>query len=447
MRKNHEGRKQIVRNRFLLVTIVFVAVLLMGGVPSSSTFAIHSAKSAQDVEVLQESSDDSKPEAVYGRPLGSLEVKDSKIVSPTKTINYSDVGLPEISELINRSFIEGETDSIVDSAGRTIHLSIDKDLQRQAKQILKQNRVPWGAVVAIEPQSGRILAMTSHSGVNPKAEKEMLYKASYPAASLFKLVTAAAAVERKGMVSNDIVHFRGGNYTLNTYNYSPDAKRDRRALSIGEAMGKSVNAVFARVALQNLSGPVLEQYALNFGFNMHIPFDAQLDTSRFNMESSDYAIARTAAGFGRVTISPIHAALLAATLANDGKMMRPYLLEEIERADGSIEYQAEPQLMRVSVLKSTATELLKMMRYTVRTGTAKNYFQRGGSTLVNTNTVAAKTGTLSGEDPKGVYRWFIATAPLNNPKIAIATLVVDPGNARIRSGAVGKKILDYYFKS
>jgi membrane peptidoglycan carboxypeptidase len=167
-----------------------------------------------------------------------------------------------------------------------------------------------------------------------------------------------------------------------------------------------------------------------------------LQQSTFTVGYYNYDIARTAAGFGSVFISPVHAAMIAAAVGNDGKMLRPYLIDRIEDARGSVTYQSRPTVLKSSVMTSTAEELLHIMKSTVETGTARKHFARfrGGATFP----VAAKTGTLSGTNPKGLYHWFIATAPVANPSIAIATLVIDPGNARVKAGALGSRFLQYY---
>ena len=189
-----------------------------------------------------------------------------------------------------------------------------------------------------------------------------------------------------------VIKYRGGNYTLTRYNYRPDKRRDRRRISLADAMGKSCNPAFARVALNRLSLGVLQNYAVSFGFNGSLPFDLPLDESRFNCPNDDFEVARTAAGFGDVTVSPLHAAVITAAIANDGKIMKPYIVDRVLDSSGSLTYRAQPSLYKRAVLSTTAQEVLEMMVATVETGTARRYFKRSRNPKLREIQVAAKTG-------------------------------------------------------
>lgn len=334
---------------------------------------------------------------------------------------------------------------VLDGSGNRLFLTLDAPLQLKAMELLERHRVPWGAIVALDPKTGRVLAIASHSEEEPLG-KPVALRATFPAASLFKIITAAAAVERAGMTGSDRINFRGGNYTLSRYNALPNPKLDRRSMTLAEALGKSVNPAFARVGLNNLSAGMLEHYAHSFGFNAPLPFDMPLEMSTFERPSTDYDTARTAAGFGPVTVSPLHAAALTGSIANNGLMMRPYIVDRVVSNDGKIRYQAKSSPMRTTVSASTARELLSMMQSTVETGTARRQFVRLQNPLLRSESVAGKTGTLSGTNPKGVYHWFVAAAPASAPEIAIATLVIDPGTARVKSTALGREILEQHFR-
>jgi cell division protein FtsI/penicillin-binding protein 2 len=169
-----------------------------------------------------------------------------------------------------------------------------------------------------------------------------------------------------------------------------------------------------------------------------------LEPSTFSVGYDKYDLARTAAGFGSAYISPLHAALLAAVVGNGGRMPRPYLIERIEDRHGNAKYEVRRETLSTSVSAETARELLSMMRTTVESGTARKHFWLLRKLWGESFPVAAKTGTLSGDDPKGVYHWFIATAPIKDPQLAIAALVIDPGGARVRGSGLGSKFLQYF---
>ncbi len=334
---------------------------------------------------------------------------------------------------------------VVDGSGNRLFLTLDPALQLKAMELLERHKVPWGAIVALDPKTGRVLAIASHSEEEPLG-KPVALRASFPAASLFKIITAAAAVERAGLTGDDRINFRGGNYTLSRVNALPDARLDRRSMTLAEALGKSVNPAFARVGINNLSAGMIEHYALSFGFNAPLPFDMPLEMSTFERPTNDYDTARTAAGFGPVTVSPLHAAALTGSIANNGLMMRPYIVDRVVSSDGKLRYQAKNSPMRTTVSATTARELLRMMQSTIESGTARRQFVRLQNPLLRSESVAGKTGTLSGTNPKGVYHWFVAAAPASAPEIAIATLVIDPGTARVKSTALGREILEQHFR-
>lgn len=328
-------------------------------------------------------------------------------------------------------------------SGDIVYFTPDPALQSKAEQILKTHRVPWGAIVAVDPSSGKILALASYSEAEPNGEPVAL-RSTFPAASLFKVVTAAAALEKTNLRPNDKVSYRGGTYTLNNSNYLPDERRDSLSMSFRSALGKSCNPVFARIGLKSLSPADLLSYAEGFGFNAPLAVNFTLPESRFILPQNDLQQARTAAGFGPVTISPLHAALVAAAIANGGVMMRPRYIDEVRGLDGAIVYRSESEPLKRVILSSTADELMDMLRETVEAGTAKRVFGRA-QPFLRSVPIAAKTGTLSGEDPKGRYLWLIAAAPAAQPEIAVAALVIDPGNARINGAGLGKEFLEHYF--
>ena len=330
-----------------------------------------------------------------------------------------------------------------EKSGNHFEFSIDKNLQSDAQSLLERYKVPWGALVAVQPQTGRLLALAGHSHVDGSGA-EFALRSGFPAASLFKIVTAAAAVERKGLTGEQKIHYRGGNYTLNRWNYRPNPKRDRRSMTLADALGKSCNPAFARVALENLSKDTLQSYAELFGFNSDLPFLYNVESSDYRNAGSDFVFARTAAGFGDVTISPLHAATLMATIANGGVMMQPTVVDRITSSDKELLYEVEPRVLRHAVLPSTARQLMQMMERTVDIGTARSQFRR--STLRGVK-IAGKTGTLSGKNPRGVYHWFVAAMPAENPQVAIAALVINPGNARIRATGLGRRFLESWYDS
>ena len=320
-----------------------------------------------------------------------------------------------------------------------VFYTIDKKLQAYTKSLVKNASAPHVAIVAMDPSSGRILAIAEKSN----QIKELSLHAGFPAASLFKIITTAAALDAKALEPSSMIRFRGGTYTLNRSNYLADRKRDVRALSLTEALGMSCNPAFARVALQHLSPQVLRRYSEAFGFNSAIEFEVPMDRSLAEIPDNDYELSRTAAGFGNVRISPVHAAAFMSGIANDGLMPKPYIVNHILSRSGTVQYQARPQAAKRVLARDTANTLMQMLESTTTVGTSRNEFYVNKKRVLPYS-VAGKTGTLSGNNPKGLNQWFIAAAPIDNPKIAVSVISVSPAKSNAKASRLGRQVIQKY---
>jgi membrane peptidoglycan carboxypeptidase len=322
-----------------------------------------------------------------------------------------------------------------------VFYTLDPDLQEFVSRTVNQANAPHVAVVALNPKTGAILAIAGRSESIPGIE----YHADFPAASLFKVVTAAAAVEEAGIEPESLIQFRGGTYTLNQGNYIPNQNTDRRIMSVGEALGRSCNPVFGRLGTTYLNGSILERYAQKFGFNRSLKFEVPMRSSAAQIPTQDrFELSRTSAGFGEVRISPVHAAALVAGIGNGGLLPRPYLIERVADADGVTLEKTEPEALQRIIQPETARSLLEMMRYTTTVGTSRREFMRGGRPALGDIEVAGKTGTLSGSNPPGLNNWFIGTAPIQNPELAVAVITVD-ANHSAKASRLGRLVMQRYF--
>jgi membrane peptidoglycan carboxypeptidase len=323
-----------------------------------------------------------------------------------------------------------------------VSYSLNPDLQAYVSDLVKRAGAPHVAVVVMEPATGRILAVADRSTSN----LELSLHAGFPAASIFKIVTSAAALEQGGVNPDSPVAFRGGTYTLERWNYLPNPKTDRRSMSLSEALGRSCNPVFARVALSKLNPQVLENYARAFGFNQELATDIAVPRSDAEIPTNDsFLIGRTAAGFGDVKLSPVHGAALISGVANGGILPRPYIIDAVYSGDGELLYESSPQAAGRLVDTDTATRLLEMMQYTTTIGTSRKEFLPRSGSVMNNMPVAAKTGTLRGNNPKGLNHWFLAAAPANNPQVAVSVISVDPTRTSGKAAFIGRSVLERFF--
>jgi peptidoglycan glycosyltransferase len=335
----------------------------------------------------------------------------------------------------------GDRHASITPRNNVVFYTLDPDLQDFVSRTVNQADAPHVAVVALNPKTGAILAIAGRSESIPSIE----YHAGFPAASLFKVVTAAAAVEEAGIEPDSLIQFRGGTYTLNQNNYIPNPAIDHRVMSVGEALGRSCNPVFGHLGSTYLNGSILERYAQKFGFNRSLKFEVPMRSSSAQIPSQDrFELSRTSAGFGEVRISPIHAAALVAGIGNGGLLPRPYLIDRITDVDGVTLEKTEPEALQRIIQPETARSLLEMMRYTTTIGTSRREFMRGGRPALGDIEVAGKTGTLSGSNPAGLNNWFIGTAPLQNPELAVAVITVDASHSA-KASRLGRLVMQRYF--
>ncbi|HEY6099887.1 MAG TPA: penicillin-binding transpeptidase domain-containing protein [Anaeromyxobacter sp.] len=320
--------------------------------------------------------------------------------------------------------------------GRAI-LTIDPRLQARLERSLAAYRVPWGATVMLEAGSGRVLALAEHSEAEP-GRRGLALSAIAPAASIFKLVTATALLER-GVGVRDPVCYHGGRRRLQPRLLADDPRRDRRCVSLAQAFGHSTNVVFAKLADRDLDAPALRATAERFLFNVPIAFPRAVEPSPANIPDDPFGLANAAAGFGEVKLSPLHAALLASVIANGGLLVPPVLVDDVQGAA----LPSPPAPWRV-VDEAVAAELGDMMRSTVTAGTARRVFRRAGAGMRGVN-VAGKTGSLADPKPFRDYTWFIGYAPAERPEVVVATVVVNGRLWHARAPTVAKEALEAFF--
>ena len=422
--------------RFLIS--VFISVLISetaafaAGPEFLSRNPSHSAKLAPQLDAADTRARLSTPSRVY--PFPKLEAV---------TLGTEKDGSIELLSLPSRNSILGGKIAAVSQHNDLVYLSLDPKIQAIAEQVIAGVKAPHVAVVAMDPRTGRILGMADRS----TNIEHLATHAGFPAASIFKIVTAAAAIEQANVAPSTKIAYRGNNYTLNYSNYLPSARYDRRAMSLTEALAKSVNPVFGRVALKYLSAGVIGGYARQFGFNSKLDLEFALPASAAAIPSDNFGLSRTAAGFGNVTLSPVHAAAMISGIANGGLMPRPILVDRVVTRSGTSLFEAIPRAVSRMVSSTTAHTLLKMMESTTTIGTSMREFNRNRRPALPSISVAAKTGTLRGKNPAGLNTWFVGTAPSNNPEIAIAVIVVNPSNTSSRACGVARRFLQGYFSN
>ncbi|WP_186646504.1 penicillin-binding transpeptidase domain-containing protein [Fluviispira vulneris] len=375
----------------------------------------------------------------YTDPRESLNNNGTPLNTP-----FGQVEWPEIS---NKMFLKnGKIYSYYKNY--KLELTIDPQLQDASEKYLSQSRIINGSTAIIDPKSGKILALSQNGG-NRNASVSVSSRA--PAASLMKIITASAAIEKRNLNPYDEISFRGGCGNLRNGNWLADPSRDKQKMTFAKAFGSSCNTAFARLALYEVGLASLKSYAEKFMFNKPIPSDLKLQTSMFLLPDPDTAtpqeVAEAGAGFGATKLNPVHAALLSATVNNHGIMMAPYLVEAAYNSDGKEVYRAKPMQIGRIISQQTALKIETLMLATISSGTSRRTFHKAG-TRADANEIGGKTGTLLDPENRDVlYTWFSGIAPLNSPNsIAIGTVVASPQNWVVRASSVAQTTLADYLK-
>ncbi|WP_224984665.1 penicillin-binding transpeptidase domain-containing protein [Geomonas agri] len=331
--------------------------------------------------------------------------------------------------------------------GGQVTYGIDEEVQRKIEKLFTDYKVPYGLFVALEPKTGRILAAVSHSASQPGWEKGANYHL-YPMASLFKIVTATAALEEKKVGPDTMFAFNGKLTSESPKYWRVRPGRGNQQMPLSLAMGKSVNPVYGRLAGEVVGRDPLLLYAGRYGFNQPIVPGSPILASTAPVPGTVDELMRMGAGLNReVKISPFHAAAIMATVANGGVMMAPSLASEIRDAKGNVVFSLKPQVLRTVMTPQTASNLAHMLATTVESGTSRRAFHdRRGRRMLASVRIAAKTGSIDGSDPAGHYSWFAAYAPMEDPQIALAALVINENKWRIKATSVGEQALEAFFR-
>jgi len=343
---------------------------------------------------------------------------------------------------------EGAGYVVTGQDGGRVVLTLDPRLQEPIEDVLRGFQIPYGGAVVVSIPDGRVLAMVGRSAAEPRlGPRELALSAWAPAASVFKVVSAAALVSEGGVSSATRICYHGGVSAILPDNLVDLPLVDRRCETLAYGLGKSQNAILAKLASRHLTAAQLARVGHAFGFEETIPFDVPVEPSHLDVPADALEFARTAAGFWHSTLSPMHGALLAASIANHGEMPAPTLVERVFDAEG----KEMPREGAVSVAQGphrvigldTAREVGRMMELTTRIGTAKAAFHdRRGHRYLPVD-VAGKTGTLSAQTERGYlgYSWFVGYAPADHPAIAFAVALGNPAQWRIKATYVARRIV------
>lgn len=321
---------------------------------------------------------------------------------------------------------------------RSIRVTLDRDLQLAAYEALGERD---GAIVALDPATGAVLAMVSRPSFDPALlggpdsadnwdelladpDRPLADRATrelYPPGSTFKTLVAAAALET-GVADpetkfDDPREFRLPGSTATISNFGGGLCGDGTEVTLMRAFVRSCNTVFADLAIQ-VGAEGIGLVAEGAGFNSELEFPWGVAESTFltdELAEDDAALAQSGLGERDVRATPLQMAMVAAAVANQGAVMQPYLVDEILDADGNMLEETQAEQLGLAMSPETAAVLSQMMERVVTEGT-------GTAATVPGVRVAGKTGTAQAGEGAS-YPWFIGFAPIDSPSIAVAVML------------------------
>jgi len=309
-----------------------------------------------------------------------------------------------------------------------VEYTVDAALEARIREILARHRVDLAHVIVMDPATGEVFAYVS---TDPKTFPATR---AYPTASLMKLVTAAAVLRERPSAARQKCRYLGSPYEVDVSQLT--APRSGGHLdSFDDALAISNNQCFARLAVHDVGRAALLDEIERVG--LLVPPGIGHPGGRIESVDQKLALGRLGSGLAGSFFSPLAAARLAAALAR-GELVEPHWIARVRDTTGEIVAVPEVAPPRRIWNPEVADVLRHSLRGVTERGTARRAFRNEqGEPLLGDVTVAGKTGTLSGDEPKGLYHWFIGVAPAEEPRIAIATLVVHDSDVSARRGGAG----------
>lgn len=317
--------------------------------------------------------------------------------------------------------------------GDSITLTISNNLQNVAAKMMGKKN---GAVVAIQPKTGEVLCMFSNPSFYPDSESlqekwallnddsssPFLARATnglYAPGSIFKTIMLCAALDNEldNVVINDT-----GEYTVGNKTFTNSGQKVYGDITLEQAFSVSSNVGFMQIG-DMLGQDVVKEYMKKFKLCEKIPFELSVSKSRFDydetLNKADFA--QLSIGQGKLLVTPMQMALMAACVANNGILQKPYVVSKVTNSLGINVESTKPQIWDRVISSSTASKVAEYMTTVVDSGTGYNAKIQGMN-------VAGKTGTAENETKNKEHTWFVGFAPADDPQIAVAIICEYSGN-------------------
>lgn len=337
--------------------------------------------------------------------------------------------------------------------GDTLVTTLDSRIQSTASDALGKHR---GAVIAMEPDTGRILTMVSQPNFNANevdarwselttdSNRAVLVNRAtqglYPPGSTFKILTLLEYIREHPGDWQNFTFDCSGSYKSNGYTLKCYHGEKHGHQTLLQAFANSCNGAFASIG-EGLDTGRFRELAETCGFNGSLPYDLAYSKNTFALASDSgvWEKAQTAIGQGKTQITPLLNLMVTAAIANGGTMMKPYLADHVEAATGQTVKKFLPSSAGSIMSAAEAEALTTYMRSVVTDGTGSAF--RDASYQAAGKTGSAETGV--GDNS---HAWFVGFAPVDDPKIAVCVIAEDGGSGGSVAAPIARKVMDEYFK-
>ena len=337
------------------------------------------------------------------------------------------------------------------NTGDTVVTTLNSELQQTAYNALGDNK---GAVVVMEASTGKILSMVSKPTFDPNSVSDnwealnndensaLLNRATlgqYAPGSIFKIVTTLAYMRQDPNYADYSYYCEGeisqDGTTIPCYNHTAHGQE-----TLADSVANSCNSSFSNIGLQ-LDKAKWKETAQELLFDRKLTCDLKYQESKFRLTESDSSAETmmTAMGQGKTQVSPYHMAMITAAIANGGKLMKPYLVDQVTNYSGTTVKKYMPEKYKDLMTSEEAAQLTAYMKGVVDYGT-------GTALSGESYSVAGKTGTAEVSiDGQKVHSWFMGFSNVDNPELVVCVVVEDADTASISGVSVAKQIFDAYY--
>ena len=359
----------------------------------------------------------------------------------------------EVQALLDNNFFinlkENHFEFTHDGQNFQVDTSIDIPLQNYILKKMDRKNSRRIGVVVLEPLTGKVLTMAGFDKTNPSNNPCLDNR--FPAASIFKIITAAAAIEKCGFAPNTTLKFNGRKYTLYKSQLRERTNKYTARITLQDSFAQSVNPVFGKIGSLYLKKSALQTYASAFGFNRDIDFELPLSPSFIKLTDEPYHWAEIASGFNRETLlSPLHGALISSALLNSGMLVEPTIVDQVTDENGQAIYQSRLTPIHQACKKNTSIAVKKLMHASIRSGTCRKAFRgyRKDPVLSRLN-IGGKSGSIYNRSHDTRFDWFVGFAEEKEgyEKIAVSVVIAHGKYIGKRATRYGRILIKQHFGS